>query len=84
MNTIIVANMKCGGCEKKITSALTGAGLTNVSIDLAKQSVSFEGDEKVAKKILSDLGYPEVSSAEADSILKKGKSYLSCATGRLS
>ena len=83
MNTITVVNMKCGGCEKKIASALVGAGLANVSIDLAKQAVSFEGDEKVARRILSDLGYPEASSAEADSILKKGKSYLSCATGRL-
>lgn len=84
MSTITVVNIKCEGCEKTITAALTKAGLTNISIDIAKQAVSFEGDEHTAKRTLSDLGYPEASGPEVDSILKKGKSYMSCATGRLS
>ncbi len=83
MSTVTVVNIKCGGCEKTITSALTKAGLMNISIDIPKQAVSFEGDERIAKRTLSDLGYPEADSPEADSTLKKGKSYMSCATGRL-
>lgn len=83
MNTIHVVNIKCGGCEKKISSTLNKLGLTNISIDVAKQTVSFIGDVETAKKALSNLGYPEINSPEAESILKKGHSYLSCAIGRL-
>ena len=84
MNTLTVVNMKCGGCEKKITSSLTQAGLTNIAIDVANQKVSFEGDANVARSTLSSLGYPEAGTPEAESLLKKGHSYLSCAIGRLS
>ena len=83
MTTITVVNIKCGGCEKKITSALSDAGIADVSIDVAKQEVSFEGDVDVAKRVLSSLGYPEAGSQEADSFLKKGQSYVSCVIGRL-
>lgn len=84
MNTLTVVNIKCGGCEKKITDALTKAGLSAVVIDVAAQTVSFEGDPDVARKSLSGLGYPEAGSPEAESLLKKGHSYISCMIGRMS
>lgn len=83
MNKITVVNIKCGGCEKKITGALEKAGLTNIVIDIPSQTVSFEGDIQKARETLSSLGYPEATSAEAQSLLKKGHSYLSCMVGRL-
>lgn len=84
MHTLTVVNMKCGGCEKKITSSLLKAGLSAVAIDVATQSVSFEGSVDTARSVLSSLGYPEAGTPEAQSILKKGHSYLSCALGRIS
>lgn len=83
MQTLTVVNMKCGGCEAKIKASLLKAGLTNVSIDVAEQKVSFDGDADVARKVLAGLGYPEAASPEANSLMKKGHSYISCAIGRL-
>jgi len=84
MNTITVANIKCGGCEKKIISTLSKSGLANIKIDIAQQTVSFDGDTDTARNVLSGLGYPEAGGTDANSFLKKGHSYISCALGRLS
>ena len=83
MTMLTVVNIKCGGCEKKITDSLSKAGLTAVAIDVANQTVSFEGDADTARATLSSLGYPEAGSPDAESLLKKGHSYISCAIGRL-
>lgn len=83
MTKIKVVNVKCGGCEKEIISSLEKGGLKNISIDIENQSISFEGDRDIAKKILTKLGYPEAGSKEAKSLLKKAKSYASCALGRI-
>ncbi len=84
MNTVTVVNIKCGGCEKKIRSSLSKAGLAHITINIPEQKVTFEGDVAVARKVLARLGYPQAGSPEAQSIIKKGHSYLSCAIGRLS
>lgn len=83
MVTLQVVNIKCGGCQKNIISTLTKNAFTNVSVDIEKQEVSFEGDRTKAMEILLKMGYPEASSPEAKSLLKKGKSYVSCAIGKL-
>ena len=54
-----------------------------MQVDVASDSVSFEGDIDVARNKLSALGYPEADSKEAKSLLKKAKSYMSCAVGRI-
>lgn len=84
MNTLHVVNIKCGGCEKKITNSLEKAGLSQIKIDVVNQTVSFEGDTGIARTTLSSLGYPEAGSPEADSLIKKGHSFISCAIGRMS
>jgi copper chaperone CopZ len=83
METIAVVNIKCGGCEQKITDELASMGINDVSIDVENQKVTFSGDRNIAIETLTRLGYPEASSKEAKSLLKKGKSYLSCAVGRM-
>ncbi len=83
MNTLRVTNIKCHGCEKSIISALKRAGFQDVSVDVEKQFVSFEGDKKSADKLLSKMGYPEEGTPEARSLAKKAKSYYSCAVGRM-
>ncbi len=84
MTTLTVVNIKCGGCEKKITDSLTKAGLSAISIDVPNGQVSFEGDANKAREVLSGLGYPEAGSQDAESLLKKGHSYVSCMIGRMS
>lgn len=78
-----VVNIKCGGCEASIISALEKAGLKNISVNVAAQEVSFEGEKETAAKILSGLGYPLEGSSQAKSLIKKAKSYASCMIGRL-
>lgn len=81
-NKIQVVNIKCGGCANHITSELEKIDCKNITIDIEKQEITFVGDKKMATEKLSKLGYPEASSDEAKSILKKAKSYMSCAIGK--
>jgi len=84
MNEIEVVNIKCGGCAKSIEDALTKNGFTEVRVNPGCQKVQFEtGDERLAEKILGKMGYPRAGSQEAQSLLKKAKSYASCMVGRL-
>lgn len=83
MNTLTVVNIKCGGCEGRITKALNKAGISGVVINIPEQKVSFEGEVDAARQVLLSLGYPEATSPEAASLGKKAHSYLSCAIGRI-
>jgi copper chaperone len=83
MAILKVTNIKCGGCENMIISALKKAGLTEIKVDVTSQTVSFAGEADKAGKVLSSLGYPEAGSKEEGSILKKAKSYASCMVGRI-
>ena len=82
MNSVRVVNIKCEGCKTSIIETLQKAGARNVEVDVEKQTVSFEGDKDVMSKKLSQMGYPESSSEEAKSVLKKARSYFSCAIGK--
>jgi len=59
-------------------------GIRRSRINIPEQKVTFEGDVAVARKVLARLGYPQAGSPEAQSILEKGHSLVSCAIGRLS
>lgn len=83
MNTIQVVNIKCGGCRNTVISGLQKEGFNNVDVNIETQEVSFEGDVEKATSLLSRMGYPEVNSEEAKSMMKKAKSYVSCAIGKM-
>ena len=83
MTILKVVNIKCGGCQNGIIDALQKKGFKDVSVDIEKQEVSFNGDVAEAVQILSKMGYPEASSPAAKSLLKKGLSYVSCAIGKM-
>jgi len=83
MAQVIVVNMKCGGCVANVKSSMTDVGYKNVNVDLEKQLVSFEGDIEKAKVLLSKMGYPEAGTPEAESLIKKVKSYISCGIGKM-
>ena len=87
MATIEILNLKCGGCANTVTKGLlTVEGVNDVSVDLDASKVTVDtDDEQVLEKVkhkLSSMGYPEVG--EANTMLHKAKSFVSCASGRMS
>lgn len=86
MTTLEILNLKCGGCANSIKKGiLTIEGVSEVTVDLDTSKVSINSEdinviEKVKEK-LSSMGYPEVG--DANTILHKAKSFVSCATGKM-
>lgn len=83
MEEIIVVNLNCGGCANTIKTTLIKEGYQNVLVDIKTRIIKFKGDKEKAIKLLTKMGYPEEGSPEADSILKKAKSYVSCVIGKV-
>lgn len=84
--TIVIANLKCGGCETTIKNKLMDIkGVQSVHVDPDTDSVTldYEGEinRKVFLKKLHDLGYPEAT--EKNGLLLKLKSYQSCMMGKI-
>ena len=84
---IEIQNLKCGGCAKTVIDSLQKMdSVTSVTVDIDKSSVSVEAvaeDQLTAiENKLSEIGYPPVGSK--NSIITKAKSYVSCATGKMS
>lgn len=87
MTSIEILNLKCGGCANSIKKGLEQIeGVGAVSVDLETSNVQVETtDEAVLNEVkakLSSMGYPEVG--DANTVLHKAKSFVSCATGRMS
>lgn len=84
--SIIVQNLKCGGCAHTITTKLSKLeGVSNVQVVVEKSEVQVEfTPENLStplNKVLSDIGYPP--EGEKNSLVTKAKSVVSCATGKL-
>ncbi|MBM1106601.1 heavy-metal-associated domain-containing protein [Aurantibacter crassamenti] len=85
--TIIVQNLKCGGCAKTITSKLVELNsISDVEVNFDFSSVSFHcidvNDAILAKEKLQAIGYPSIDAK--NTVVSKAKSYVSCATGKIS
>jgi copper chaperone len=83
---IIIANLKCGGCETTIKNALLkikGVSTVDIDNDADTVTVTYDnvGREKITKKLHS-LGYPEAT--EENGLLLQLKSYGSCMMGKIS
>lgn len=81
---IAVENIKCGGCMNSIQTALLKLnGIENVMIDKATETITITGtiERVLVLEKLNELGYPEKGH---NSLLKKAKSYVNCAIGRMS
>ena len=82
-----IQNLKCGGCAANISKQLNQIeGISELDVNVEEGSVSFDYTtdaqfEAVHKKLFS-MGYP--FEEDANSILTKAKSYVSCAVGRMS
>lgn len=85
--TIEIENLKCGGCENSIITALTKLnGVHKVRIDQEQSTVhvSFVGTEalkeKAIEKKLAQMGYPKKGTGNR---FQKATSYVSCAIGKI-
>ena len=82
--TIFVENIKCGGCMKSIKDALLQIrGVNTVMVDKDQESVIVTGADINRDSIIDKLGaigYPEKGN---NSLLKKARSFVSCAIGKM-
>jgi len=85
--SVIVQNLKCGGCAKTITTKLsTIPSISDINVDTASATVSFYcdhiDDALMVKDKLKAIGYPSITAE--NSVFSKAKSFVSCATGKIS
>ncbi|MDP2388034.1 MAG: heavy metal-associated domain-containing protein [Bacteroidota bacterium] len=83
---IVIANLKCGGCENTIKTRLSEIeGVKDVSVNQDEDSVTVTYDGKATREDftqkLHSLGYPEAT--EENGLLLQLKSYASCIVGRI-
>lgn len=89
MNQIKVVNVKCLWCAKTVNKELINIWITDIEVwfwdkDNAKERlITFTWDFNKVKEKLTSLWYPEVWTKEATSLLKKAKSFVSCAIGKM-
>jgi copper chaperone len=84
---IIIANLKCAGCENTIKKRIAEInGVKVVSVNHDEDIVTVQAEDSVDRKQITDvlhkLGYPEAT--EENGLLLQIKSYASCMVGRLS
>ncbi|HIP32204.1 MAG TPA: copper chaperone [Crocinitomicaceae bacterium] len=84
--TIIVQNLKCGGCASTITKGIDSIdGLDKVNVDVDTSAISFTTNNDTIDNVLDKLakmGYP--AEGESNSLGQKTKSFVSCAVGKMS
>ena len=83
--TLVVQNLRCGGCANTITSKLLEIkNIENLKVDIDASKIQFDHHNKIDLQAVKDklkaLGYPEVD--DKNSMLFKAKSIVSCATGK--
>lgn len=86
--TIVVENIKCGGCANTIRSKLLQKQLArDVDVDIEHGQVHVEGNPEWRNQValaLAKMGYPEVGSVEGmKAASAKARSFVSCAIGRI-
>lgn len=86
MTTIEIENLKCGGCVNTVKKGLISIeGIDKVEIDLDNSKVTVPSNDEAiinqVKEKLSKMGYPELG--DTNNIIHKAKSFVSCATGRM-
>lgn len=82
-HTIEVENIKCGGCINSIKTALQKiATVSDVEINKETDTiiVNAETERELLIETLSKIGYPEKGQ---NSLVYKGKSFVSCAIGNM-
>lgn len=84
---LVVQNLKCGGCAHTITTKISELNaINNVEVNVENSTISFKHNsiidlDFVTNKLLA-LGYPV--EGDKNSVVSKAKSFVSCATGKIS
>lgn len=86
-----VYNIKCGGCASTVKSKLKDR-FPDIEVDLdhepriIRATISTPEDERYLLQTLRSLGYPSVNEdlGSVEGALLKGKSFVSCAIGKMS
>lgn len=86
MTTIEIVNLKCNGCVNTVKKGILNLeGIDTVEVDLENSKVTVPTDDKIllesVREKLSKMGYPEIH--DANTMIHKAKSFVSCATGRI-
>jgi len=86
IDKIIIANLKCSGCENTIkTKFMAIEGVKVVEISQEEDTVTVQHIESISREVLTEkllsLGYPEAT--EENGLLVQLKSYASCMAGRI-
>lgn len=82
---IYITNIKCSGCSNTIKTQWEKIWISHIEIWFwsedthLKRKISFEGDRELFLETLKKLWYPEYGSEESKSMMKKLKSFVSCA-----
>lgn len=85
--SIKIQNLRCGGCAKTITSKLSELdNISNIEVDTENATVTFsyieENEVMLVIDKLKSLGYPSIENK--NSVTAKARSFVSCATGKMS
>ena len=85
--SIRVQNLKCGGCAKTIINKISEIeGIAAISVDVENSVVSFSSENTertiAVKNKLKTIGYPSID--DENTLASKAKSFVSCATGKMS
>ena len=83
--SVIVQNLKCGGCANTIVSKLSEIeNISDIDVQVDKSTISYtfinKEDTFLVKEKLKNIGYPSIE--DENTIVSKTKSYISCATGK--
>ena len=86
-NSITVQNLKCGGCANTIKNKISEIDtVSDIKIDIDNSIISFstKSNEDLLKvhDKLKAIGYPSID--DENSFASKAKSFISCATGKIS
>ena len=83
---IYIENLKCGGCAATIKKGIFSLNnIVSIEVDVDNSLVIIESSKEVGEEVrtkLSKMGYPEVG--DKNTVLHKAKSFVSCATGKMS
>lgn len=82
-----IQNLKCEGCANTILDKVrTVEGVDRIEIDMDQALVVFDyqhpAQVESVRTVLARTGYP--IAGDANPLLKKAKSFVSCAIGRVS
>lgn len=86
-STIVVQNLKCGGCANTIKKGIEKLkDISNVEVDVTTSKIVIEHSDALNLNIVEEnllkLGYPKENSN--NTFKTKAKSFVSCGIGRIS